>query len=101
MDTIIVSKFKVATRNCETALYYDWLSLACAANQNTRMPGASQRRSNGRDFRHWYKNDLLHYSFTYGMNEYIIQALIVNWSNLNVSKIMNPVRSPLRKIGLN
>lgn len=35
------------------------------------------------------------------MNEYIIQALIVNWSNLNISKIMNPVRSPLRKIGLN
>jgi hypothetical protein len=41
------------------------------------------------------------YSFTYGMNEYIIQALIVNRSNVNSSKIMNPVRSTLRKIGLN
>lgn len=47
------------------------------------------------------KNDLLCYSFTYGMNEYIIQALIVNRSNVNSSKIMNSVRSSLRKIGLN
>ena len=38
-----VRSFRLLSGECQSALYYDWLSLACLANHHTELPGASQR----------------------------------------------------------